>query len=341
MSSAVHVCWEKAARYLDVEEKFVYCTEDNFVMEPKEAVDLVDENTILVCALLGTTYTGQYEDVKGMSDLLEIKNKEIGTDVWIHVDAASGGFCAPFVKPELEWDFQVPLVCSINTSGHKYGLSYAGVGFAFWRSKQFLPQEIIFTVDYLGSAQMSLTLNFSKSAIQVIAQYYQLLRFGMHGYRSVVKNITANACYLAEAITKIADGTMFELMSDKPGDGLPLVAWRIKDKNCQYDEFAIASKLKESGWIVPAYHMAPHAHSVKMLRVVCREDFSRSRCDSFIASLLMALKSLDNTPKAVIDHVTNEHKAKRDAKSSDKQVDAHPGEGHSLRDKTGKSNATC
>lgn len=124
MSSAVQVCWEKAARYFDVEEKYVYCTESRYVIDPKEAVDLIDENTIGICAILGTTYTGQYEDVKGLNDLL-VERK---IDCPVHVDAASGGFVTPFVNPKLVWDFRLEKVVSINVSGHKYGL----VRFTLW-----------------------------------------------------------------------------------------------------------------------------------------------------------------------------------------------------------------
>jgi len=174
MNAAVQVCWEKAARYLEVEERYWYCTSEKFTIDPQEAVDLCDENTIMVCAILGSTYTGEYEDVKTLNDLLLKKNKAEGLNIHIHVDAASGGFVAPFVKPELVWDFRLPLVCGINVSGHKYGLvfsyffirnrrriysmidslAYAGVGWALWRSKEFLPTSILFTVNYLGSPQV-------------------------------------------------------------------------------------------------------------------------------------------------------------------------------------------
>ncbi|KAF8574418.1 glutamate decarboxylase, partial [Ramaria rubella] len=160
MNAAVQVCWEKAARYLEVEERYWYCTEDKYCLDPQDAVALCDENTIMVCAILGSTYTGEYEDVQTLNDLLLKKNQDEGLNIHIHVDAASGGFVVPFVKPDLAWDFRLPLVCGINTSGHKYGLAYAGVGWAIWRSKEFLPESILFTVNYLGSPQVSFTLNF-------------------------------------------------------------------------------------------------------------------------------------------------------------------------------------
>lgn len=232
MNSAVQVCWEKAARYFEVEEKFVYCTEDRFVIDPQQAIDLIDENTIGICAILGTTYTGEYEDIKGLNDLLEEKN----LDVPIHVDAASGGFVAPFVKPDLVWDFRLPKVVSINVSGHKYGLVYPGVGWVVWRDPKYLPKDLIFNINYLGADQASFTLNFSRGASQIIGQYYQMIRLGKRGYRSIMLNLTRTADYLA---TKLED-LGFLILSEKSGKGLPLVAIRLdEDDPKQYDEFAM------------------------------------------------------------------------------------------------------
>jgi len=339
MSSAVQVCWEKAARYLEVEEKYWFCRPGQYVLDPKEAVELVDENTILVCGILGTTYTGQYEDIKALNDALLIKNKETGLDVHIHVDAASGGFVAPFVVPELEWDFRLPLVCSINVSGHKYGLTYAGVGWALWKNKSFLPEEILFTVNYLGSPQVSFTLNFSKSGVQVVGQYYQLLRLGKSGYRAIMANLTNTADYLAEEIVKIDGGEKFELLCETSGKGLPLVAWRLK-KEQKYDEFAIARTLRTRGWIVPAYTMAPHTESLKLLRVVVREDFSMHRCETFLRDLKSAIAQLEATPQVVLDHDDKSHQAKTAEVKKHSQKHHHH-EKHSLAGKEGKTHAIC
>ncbi|KZO97148.1 glutamate decarboxylase [Calocera viscosa TUFC12733] len=340
MNAAVQVCWEKAARYLEVDEKYWYCRPGQYLADPKEIIDLVDENTILVCGILGSTYTGGYEDIAKMSDLLEERNKKLGTDVWIHVDAASGGFVAPFVRPDLLWDFRVPRVCSINASGHKYGLAYAGVGWAVWRNTDFLPREILFTVNYLGSPQVSFTLNFSKSAVQVIGQYYQFLRLGKAGYRAIMTNLQKTADYLAEQVVRIADGNMFELMCAMEGQGLPLVAWRIK-ANKHYDEFAIARHLRSRGWIVPAYTMAPHAEQIKLLRVVVREDFSRHRCEVFVRDLKDAVDFLDKTPSEIIQHLAKAHKdnAKQQAHRSAKVTHHH--ENKSLQAKHGKTHGVC
>ncbi|GKT44532.1 glutamate decarboxylase 1 [Colletotrichum spaethianum] len=293
MSSAVQVCWEKAARYFEVEEKLVYCAPDRYVIDPEETVNLIDENTIGICAILGTTYTGEYEDVKAVNDLLLEKN----LDVPIHVDAASGGFVAPFVVPDLEWDFRLKNVVSINVSGHKYGLVYPGVGWVVWRSAEFLPQELVFNINYLGADQASFTLNFSKGASQVIGQYYQLIRLGKKGYRAIMSNLTRTADYLSQSLEVLG----FIIMSKRAGEGLPLVAFRLPEKEDRtYDEFALAHQLRVRGWVVPAYTMAPKTNDLKMLRVVVREDFSKSRCDALITDIKLCMGLLDQMDHASI-----------------------------------------
>ncbi|KAL4808196.1 pyridoxal phosphate-dependent transferase [Aspergillus unguis] len=335
MNSAVQVCWEKAARYFDVEERYVFCTDDRYVIDPKQAVDLVDENTIGICAILGTTYTGEYEDVKAINDLLIERN----LDTPIHVDAASGGFVAPFIHPSLQWDFRLEKVVSINVSGHKYGLVYPGVGWVVWRSPEFLPKELIFNINYLGAEQASFTLNFSKGASHVIGQYYQMIRLGKRGYRSVMVNITRIADYLADSLEQLG----FIIMSQRRGRGLPLVAFRLPaDREEQFDEFAIAHQLRERGWIVPAYTMAPNSNSLKLMRVVVREDFTMSRCDTLLSDIKLAMKSLKDMDQAMLSkytehvqsHATKSHQAKH----------THPhykNETHSLQGKTGKTHGVC
>ncbi|KKK22965.1 hypothetical protein P175DRAFT_0444594 [Aspergillus ochraceoroseus IBT 24754] len=335
MNSAVQVCWEKAARYFDVEERYVYCTEDRYVIDPAQAVDLVDENTIGICAILGTTYTGEYEDVKAINDLLV----ERGIDCPIHVDAASGGFVAPFIHPTLQWDFRLEKVVSINVSGHKYGLVYPGVGWVVWRSPEYLPKDLIFNINYLGAEQASFTLNFSKGASQVIGQYYQMIRLGKRGYRSIMVNITRIADYLAQELEKMG----FIIMSQRGGRGLPLVAFRLPaGRKEHFDEFALAHQLRERGWVVPAYTMAPHSNALKLMRVVVREDFSMSRCDTLLNDVKLAMKTLSDMDHAMLarytvhvrTHSTNSHKAKH----------THPeykNETHSLQGKTGKTHGIC
>ncbi|KAH8661065.1 pyridoxal phosphate-dependent transferase [Ilyonectria robusta] len=337
MSSAVQVCWEKAARYFEIEEKLVYCTSDRYILDPDEAVNLCDENTIGICAILGTTYTGEYEDIKAINDLLVERN----IDVSIHVDAASGGFVAPFIVPDLEWDFRCEKVISINVSGHKYGLVYPGVGWVIWRAPEYLPQELVFNINYLGADQSSFTLNFSKSASQVIGQYYQLIRLGKHGYRAIMSNLTRTADYLTETLEKQG----FVIMSERSGAGLPLVAFRFptpqEGGNGHYDEFALAHHLRSRGWVVPAYTMAPNSN-IKMLRVVVKEDFTRARCDSLINDITLCRGLLEETDREnnkereeyIKKHLTSLGKSKH-------VVPVYTNQKHSLQGKTGKTHAIC
>ncbi|KAJ5930213.1 hypothetical protein N7466_005706 [Penicillium verhagenii] len=330
MSSAVQVCWEKAARYFDVEERYVFCTDSRYVIDPKQAVDLVDENTIGICAIIGTTYTGEYEDVKAINDLLVERN----IDCPIHVDAASGGFVAPFTVPELEWDFRLEKVISINVSGHKYGLVYPGVGWVIWRSPEYLPQELVFNINYLGADQASFTLNFSKGAAQVIGQYYQLIRLGKHGFRSIMVNLTRISDYLSSELEKMG----MIIMSQGKGQGLPLVAWRLpKSETRVYDEFAIAHQLRERGWIVPAYTMAPHSEKLQLMRVVVREDFSMNRCDSLLTDIKLAIQTLEDMDQSMM----TKYKAHRAHPRHKKTHHAYQDEKHSLQGKTGKSHVVC
>ncbi|AEO71774.1 uncharacterized protein THITE_2124608 [Thermothielavioides terrestris NRRL 8126] len=335
MSSAVQVCWEKATRYFEIEEKLVYCTEDRYVIDPEETVNLVDENTIGICCILGTTYTGEYEDVKAVNDLLCKK----GLTTPIHVDAASGGFVAPFVVPDLEWDFRLERVVSINVSGHKYGLVYPGVGWVVWRSAEYLPQELVFNINYLGADQASFTLNFSKGASQVIGQYYQLIRLGKHGYRAIMSNLTRTADYLSDSLEALG----FIIMSKKSGEGLPLVAFRLPPQEGRnYDEFDLGHHLRVRGWVVPAYTMAPHTNNLKMLRVVVREDFTKNRCDNLINDIKQCQQLLEKMDAESIkrqqEFIHKHHTA------SGKASHNHPKyrrEKHSLQGKTGKTHAIC
>uniref|UniRef100_A0ACD5WB54 Uncharacterized protein n=1 Tax=Avena sativa TaxID=4498 RepID=A0ACD5WB54_AVESA len=289
----VQVCWEKFARYFEVELKEVKLTEGYYVMDPAKAVEMVDENTICVAAILGSTLNGEFEDVKTLNDLLVKKNEETGWDTPIHVDAASGGFIAPFLYPELEWDFRLPLVKSINVSGHKYGLVYAGVGWAIWRSKEDLPEELIFHINYLGADQPTFTLNFSKGSSQVIAQYYQLIRLGFEGYKNIMDNCQENAMVLKEGLERTG---RFNIVSKD--HGVPLVAFSLKDSS-RHTEFEISEYLRRFGWIVPAYTMPPDAQHITVLRVVIREDFSRTFAERLVIDIEKVLHELDALPSRV------------------------------------------
>lgn len=297
----VQVCWEKFARYFEVELKEVKLSVGHYVMDPVKAVEMVDENTICVAAILGSTLTGEFEDVKLLNELLTKKNKKTGWDTPIHVDAASGGFIAPFIYPEILWDFRLPLVKSINVSGHKYGLVYPGVGWNIWRSKQDLPDELVFHINYLGSDQPTFTLNFSKGSSQIIAQYYQFMRLGFEGYKDIMTNCKDNATVLREGIQKMG---RFNILSKEVG--VPLVAFSLKDSS-RYTVFQISESLRRFGWIVPAYTMPPDAQNIAVLRVVIREDFSRGLAERLVADILRVVKELEKTPAHIVTraaHVT-------------------------------------
>ncbi|KAL5336883.1 pyridoxal phosphate-dependent transferase [Aspergillus crustosus] len=335
MNSAVQVCWEKAARYFDVEERYVDCTSDRYVIDTKQAVELVDENTIGICAILGTTYTGHYEDVKGINDLLVQR----GVDCPIHVDAASGGFVAPFICPDRVWDFRLDKVVSINVSGHKYGLVYPGIGWVFWRSPLYLPKELIFNVNYLGAEQATFTLNFSKGAAHIIGQYYQLIRLGRNGYRAVMQNLVLVSQKLAQGLRDLG----LIILSDNSGNGsngVPLVAFRLPDDESRlFDEFALSAVLRRRGWVVPAYTMAPRSDQLKLMRVVIREDFTAHRCGILVEDVKQAMEWLEE-----MDETTVERYTKYLAEHGTSLPNAHSfygGEEHSLQGKTGKTHAVC
>ena len=218
-------------------------------------------------------------------------------DVPIHVDAASGGFIAPFLYPELEWDFRLPLVKSINVSGHKYGLVYPGVGWVIWRSKEDLPEELIFHINYLGTDQPTFTLNFSKGSSQIIAQYYQLIRLGFEGYKNIMQNCMENTAILREGIE--ATGR-FEILSKEAG--VPLVAFSLKGSG-RYTVFDISEHLRRFGWIVPAYTMPPDAQHVTVLRVVIREEFSRTLAERLVLDIEKVMYQLDALPSRLMPPV--------------------------------------
>ncbi|XP_004515245.1 glutamate decarboxylase-like [Cicer arietinum] len=314
----VQVCWEKFARYFEVELKEVKLREGYYVMDPLKAVEMVDENTICVAAILGSTLTGEFEDVKLLHELLTKKNKETGFDTPIHVDAASGGFVAPFLYPDLEWDFRLPLVKSINVSGHKYGLVYPGVGWVVWRSKEDLPDDLVFHINYLGSDQPTFTLNFSKGSSQIIAQYYQFIRLGFEGYKNVMENCLENTIVLKKGIEKTG---RFNILSKDVG--VPLVAFTLKDSS-HHTVFEIADHLRKYGWIVPAYTMPADAQHIAVLRVVIREDFSCSLAERLVSDIDKVVKHLDTLPSTVSiksAHVTastseDSEKVKKDVKES-------------------------
>lgn len=290
LGSNVQVVWEKFCRYWEVEPRYVPVAHGRYVIDPAETMAQVDENTIAVVAILGTTYTGEYEPIAGVHDALVALNDAKGWEVPLHVDAASGGFVAPFLQPDLEWDFRLPLVKSINVSGHKYGLVYPGIGWVVWRDKSELPEELIFHVNYLGGDMPTFTLNFSRPGAQVVAQYYNFIRMGREGYTRVMRNLQANALYVSGALARTG---RFDLLSD--GSQIPVFAVALKDSS-QFSVFDLSDKLRERGWQVPAYTMPPNAEDVEVLRFVIREGFSRDMADMLVEDVMGALAHFDANP---------------------------------------------
>jgi glutamate decarboxylase len=300
----VHVVWEKFCRYFDVEPRIVRLREDKYVIGPEDVEPHVDENTIGVAAVLGTTFTGHADDITGINDLLlRIKNEK-GLDVPLHVDAASGGFVWPFLYPHSEWDFRLEQVRSINVSGHKFGLVYPGIGWLVFREKADLAEDLVFYENYLGKTDATFTLNFSTGASMVLAQYYNFVRLGHEGYAHVMGAMNENAKALA---AKLEENGNFELIgADK--EQLPLVAFKLAGEH-DYDEFDVSWQLSaERGWMLPAYTMPPDAQEVKIMRALVKETLSRAQVDRLADDIHQACKVLDEKGGA---HPHERHSVKR------------------------------
>lgn len=289
-SSAVQVVWEKFANYFEVEPRYVDITSDRPHLTPGGVLEAVDENTIGVVPVLGVTYTGIYEPVAAIAEALDALADRAGLDIPIHVDAASGGFVAPFLQPDLVWDFRIPRVRSINTSGHKYGLVYPGLGWAIWRQKEYLPEELVFNVSYLGGNMPTFALNFSRPGAQVLLQYYNFLRLGRNGYFKVQKTCQEVANFLANRIAAMGP---FEILTD--GSDIPVFAWRMRsEKEKKWDLHSLSALLRERGWQVPAYPLPPAMEDVTIMRVVVRNSFSMDLAHLFLDDLSRTVSYLES-----------------------------------------------
>jgi glutamate decarboxylase len=289
MGANVQVCWEKFCRYWDVEPRIVPMSGDRFHLDAEQAVARCDENTIGVVAILGSTFDGSYEPVAEIAAALDDLAAGGGPDVPVHVDGASGAMIAPFLDESLIWDFQLPRVASINTSGHKYGLVYPGVGWVLWRDDQALPKELVFNVNYLGGNMPTFALNFSRPGSEVVAQYYTFFRLGRSGFRAVQLAAREVATYLSAQIESMP---AFRLLSR--GDELPVFAFTTKESVTGWDVFALSRALRERGWQVPAYTFPEDRQDLSVLRVVCRNGFSLDLAEVFLADLRSAVGRLDS-----------------------------------------------
>jgi glutamate decarboxylase len=280
MGTNVQVCWEKFCRYWQVEPRMVPMVPGRYHLTGPEAAARCDENTIGVVAILGSTMDGSYEPVGEINSDLDRLAAAGGPDVPIHVDGASGGFVAPFLQPDLEWDFRVPRVASINASGHKYGLVYPGVGWVVWREAAALPQDLVFKVNYLGGQMPTFALNFSRPGAQVAAQYYNFLRLGFPGYQRVHQTCQDVAVHMSGRIAKMGP---FELITE--GRELPVFAFKIADPNASYTVFDLTERLRSRGWLVPAYTFPADLTDTAVIRVVIRNGFGQDLAETFLADL--------------------------------------------------------
>ena len=293
VTGPVQICWHKFARYWDVELREIPMEKGRLIMSPEEAIKRCDANTIGVVPTLGVTFTGEYEPVKAVSDALDAYQAKTGFDIPIHVDAASGGFLAPFIEPELVWDFRLPRVKSINASGHKFGLAPLGAGWVVWREKADLPNDLIFWVNYLGSNIPSFAINFSRPGGQIVAQYYLLLRLGREGYRRVHQACYDTAAMLASAIEKLGP---FKILYNGKG-GIPALTWTLKSgAKTNYTLYDLSDRLRTRGWQVPAYSMPAHREDLVVMRALIRHGFWQDMATLFIEDLKRAMAHFEQHP---------------------------------------------
>lgn len=295
----VQICWHKFARYFDVELREVPLEGDRLLMTPEEVLKRADENTIGVVPTLGVTFTCDYEPVKAISDALDKLQADTGLDIPIHVDGASGGFLAPFCAPELEWDFRLPRVHSINTSGHKFGLAPLGVGWVVWRDASNLPEELIFNVNYLGGNMPTFALNFSRPGGQIVAQYYNFLRLGKDGYRKIHTACYETARYLSDEIDKL--GPFKVLFNGDMKKGIPALSWTLKEefKDRGYTLYDFADRLRSRGWQVPAYSMPANREDLVVQRILVRHGVSRDLASLLIEDMKRTLDYFNKHPVQV------------------------------------------
>jgi glutamate decarboxylase len=295
ITGPVQVCWHKFTRYWDVEHREIPMENGRLLMTPEEVIARCDENTIGVVPTLGVTFTCAYEPVKAVADALDKLQAEKGLDIPIHVDGASGAFLAPFCDPDLEWDFRIPRVKSVNASGHKFGLAPLGVGWVVWRESADLPEDLIFWVNYLGGNMRDLSLNFSRPGGQVVAQYYNFLRLGREGYRKVHTACYETAAYLAQEIEKLGP---FEILY--PGEmtsGIPALCWKIKDgADPGFNLFDLADRLRVYGWQVPAYTLPPNCEQTAIQRILVRHGVSRDLGDLLLQDFRQAIAHFEKHP---------------------------------------------
>jgi len=293
VTGPVQVCWHKFARYWDVELREIPMEKGRLIMSPDEAVKRCDENTIGVVPTLGVTFTCEYEPVQEVCAALDKLEEESGLDIPVHVDAASGAFLAPFVDPDLVWDFRLKRVKSINASGHKFGLAPLGVGWVVWRDKSDLPEDLVFWVNYLGGNMPTFALNFSRPGGQIAAQYYNFLRLGKEGYRRIHQACYETAEYLGDQIQKLGP---FELVYNGRG-GIPALTWALKENaDPGFTLYDLSDRLRSRGWQVPAYSMPANRQDLVVMRALIRHGVSRDLVDLLLEDIKRSMRYFEKHP---------------------------------------------
>ena len=291
ISTGYQIVWEKFASFWDIEMRCVPLSVEHPTLDIDAAIKMCDENTICVVPIMGVTWTGLNDDVEALDAALDKYNAETGNEVCIHIDAASGGFILPFLNPEKKWDFRLKWVLSISTSGHKFGLVYPGLGWVVWKDKKYLPDDMSFTVDYLGAEVTQVGLNYSRPAAQILGQYYQFIRLGFEGYKNVQYNSLMVAKYLHEQI-----GSMAEFQPYAPEVPNPIFVWLMKpevQKSAKWTLYDLQDKLAQKGWMVPAYAMPANIEKMVVMRVLCKQGFSRDMADQLLADIRFAVDELN------------------------------------------------
>jgi glutamate decarboxylase len=264
-------------------------------------LEAVDEHTIGVVGILGVTYDGRYEPIADLAAALDDLQARTGLDVPLHVDGASGAFVAPFLAPDLAWDFRLSRVHSINTSGHKYGLVYPGLGWVVWAKREYLPEDLVFSVSYLGGDMPTLAINFSRPGAQVLLQYYNFLRLGRDGYRRVQQACQDVALHFSGQIAEMPD---FEVLTD--GSELPLVTWTLADDHDgPWDLHDLSERLRGRGWQVPAYPMPDDIADLTVMRIVVRNGVSMDLVGLLLDDIRTAITYLDALPAPLPKQATS------------------------------------
>jgi glutamate decarboxylase len=292
VTGPVQICWKKFARYFDVEIREVPLKDDALGLQPQDLREHCDENTIGVVATLGVTFTGIYEPVEALAHELDAMERDLGLDIPIHVDAASGGFIAPFIQRDLVWDFQIERVRSINASGHKYGLAPLGVGWVIWASRQDLPEELIFYVDYLGGNMPTFALNFSRPGGEIIAQYYNFLRLGREGYTAIQQACSDTAQWLGAELAKIGP---FEMVYDGHG-GLPAVAYKLTEEDHGYTLYDLSERVRMRGWQIASYPLPNDRNDTVVQRILIRHGVSRDLVSLLLEDMKRGIEHLSKNP---------------------------------------------